>query len=181
MSKVRFIGCLHLGHKWMAKHRGFYDSFHHDDYLVHSWNQVVDKRDIVYVVGDVTMEKRDDYETLSLLNGTKYLVMGNHDMGQHNDTQLKYFKKIMGSVDYKGFMITHVPIHPNEVVWYRGNIHAHIHHNNKLEEVIVSDKYTDEGYVNVPTKHLYYNVDAHLIGYKPKTIDELKLMYGKQE
>ena len=31
---VRFIGCLHLGHKWMAQHRGFQDEFYHDEYLI---------------------------------------------------------------------------------------------------------------------------------------------------
>jgi calcineurin-like phosphoesterase family protein len=178
MSKVRFIGCLHFGHGWMANYRGFYDSFDHDNYLIKSWNSVVGKKDIVYVLGDVTMEKKEGYENLALLNGTKYLVMGNHDMGQHNETQLKYFKKIMGCVSYKNYFLSHVPIHPNEVGFYKANIHAHIHHN-KLEEVVVSNKYLDIDSVKTNTLNKYYNVDAHLINYKPMTIDELENMYGK--
>lgn len=179
MSKVRFIGCLHLGHEKMANYRGFYDSFSHDDYLYHSWNSVVQKRDIVYVLGDITMEKRQHYEQLKYLNGTKYLVMGNHDKGQHNDEQLKYFDKILGCVDYKGYLLTHAPIHPNEVVFYKANIHAHIHHENKLEEVIVNSSYNDESSKPVKTLHKYYNVDAHLLNYKPHTIEELHQLYGK--
>ena len=73
--------------------------------------------------------------------------------------------------------MTHVPIHPNEVQFYRGNIHAHIHHLNKLEGVVVNDRYLDKGSEPKPTLEKYYNVDAHLIGYAPLSIDDL---YGKK-
>ena len=60
MSNVRMIGCLHLGHEWMAKHRGFNDSFHHDDYLIKEWNKVVHKKDLTFNIlgplGDIVGE-----------------------------------------------------------------------------------------------------------------------------
>ena len=37
------MGCLHLGHKWMAQHRGFTDEFYHDEKLIETWNSVVHK------------------------------------------------------------------------------------------------------------------------------------------
>ena len=34
MSKVRFIGCLHMGHKNMAIHRGWADEEEHNAHLI---------------------------------------------------------------------------------------------------------------------------------------------------
>lgn len=172
MSTVRFIGCLHLGHTNMAKHRGFEDEVEQDEYLVKCWNNIVRKKDITYILGDITMEKSFHYYQLDRLNGIKHVVLGNHDRRQDVPELLKYVTSVGGAVEHKGFMLTHVPIHPNEVVFYRGNIHAHIH-ENKLQEVIVSDSYEDQGCLSTTTKHKYFNVDAKLIDFKPKTIEEL--------
>lgn len=179
---VRFIGCLHLGHKNMAHYRGFQDEFYHDDNLIESWNSVVtSSRDITYILGDITMESTESYYKLDQLNGIKHVVLGNHDKKQHVRELLNYVQDIAGMIDYKGFALTHCPIHPSELSFYRGNIHAHIHHRNKLEEVNVMEAYGDQDKSKLPTLHKYYNVDAKLIDYKPKTIDELILMYNKQE
>jgi len=174
MSIVRFIGCLHFGHTNIGKYRGWDNAEEHDAHLIEEWNKVVSKRDTTYIVGDVTMEKPNDYYKLDLLNGRKIVVLGNHDKHQNVKQLMMYVDGVAGAVDYKGFIITHVPIHPNEVQFYRGNIHAHIHHVNKLEEVVVNNKYLDEGSEPKPTLEKYYNVDAHLIGYQPLTIDELQ-------
>jgi len=175
MSVVRFIGCLHLGHEKMAKWRGYNNCEEYHKKLIKNWNNVVNKKDITYILGDVTLEKSIYYPILDELKGNKYLVMGNHDMGKHNEEQLKYFKKIMGCVDYKGYLLTHCPIHPNEVVFYRGNIHAHLHENN-LEEVVVSSGYDDEGSKPVKTLHKYFNVDAHRVNCTPISINNLKYL-----
>jgi calcineurin-like phosphoesterase family protein len=174
MSVVRFIGCLHLGHASIARYRGFETAEEHDELLIKRWNQVVAKRDTTYIVGDVTMEKATHYHKLNQLNGRKIVVLGNHDRHQDIKFLLQYVDGVAGAVDYKGFIVTHVPIHPNEVQFYRGNIHAHIHHVNKLEEVEVSSSYLDEGSYLRPTVHKYFNVDAHLIGYQPKSIEDLR-------
>lgn len=171
---VRMIGCLHLGHEAIAKYRGWNDSNEHDEFLIQEWNKVVHKRDTTYIIGDVTMEKAAHYYKLDRLNGRKIVVLGNHDRRQDIKFLLDYVDGVAGAVDYKGFILTHVPIHPNEVQFYRGNIHAHIHHVNKLEEVVVSNKYLDEGNEPAATVHKYFNVDAHLIGYQPLSIDELQ-------
>lgn len=170
MSNVRFIGCLHLGHEWMAKHRGFQDSFMHDDYLIRQWNKTVHKKDITYILGDVTMESEEFYKQLDYLNGRKIVVLGNHDLHQHTRELLNHVESVAGMVDYKGFCLTHAPIHPSEISFYRGNIHAHIH-ENKLEHLTVKDRYSNINYLNTTGK--YFNVDAKLIDFKPKTIEEL--------
>lgn len=170
---VYFIGCLHFGHENMAKYRGFYDSCEHDEHLIRCWNSVVQKRAKVFILGDITMENSKHYHRLEELNGYKHVVLGNHDRATDIPELLKYVDKVSGMVDYNGYALTHAPIHPAEVVFYRGNIHAHIHHDNKLPEVVVSDRYNDTGAIMVETKHKYINVDAHLIGYKPLKFEEI--------
>ena len=174
MSVVRFIGCLHLGHESIARYRGWQNAEQQDDFLIQEWNKVVSKRDTTYIVGDVTMERATHYHKLNKLNGRKIVVLGNHDRHQDIKFLLQYVDGVAGAVDYKGYIITHVPIHPNEVQFYRGNIHAHIHHVNRLEEVFVNDNYLDEGSQPKETLDKYYNVDAHLIQYFPLSIDELQ-------
>lgn len=128
MSNVYFIGCLHLEHENMAKHRGFNNSAEHDAYLISQWNSVINKKDLVYILGDVTMES-DKYEKLALLKGRKIVVLGNHDLPKHTRYLLSYVESVGGMVEYKGYALTHCPISEEQIVFYRGNIHAHIHEN----------------------------------------------------
>lgn len=172
MCNVRFIGCLHLGHKWMHEHRGFNAIYDHDEHLIYKWNKTVHKRDLTYILGDVTMETSEHYYQLDRLNGRKIVVLGNHDKPKDVRELLKYVETVGGMVDYKGFVLTHCPIHPSEIGFCRGNIHAHVH-ENKIAECEVPSRYTDADSVITPTLHKYYNVDAANIGFKPQTIEDL--------
>lgn len=156
----------------MAQHRGFNDEFYHDEHLIDQWNRAVHKKDLTFILGDVTMETPKHYYQLDRLNGRKIVVLGNHDMPQHTRELLKYVETVAGMIDYKGFCLTHAPIHPNEISFYRGNIHAHIHEND-LDELYVESRYGDDGEVGLPTVDKYYNVDAKRIDFRPKTIEEL--------
>jgi calcineurin-like phosphoesterase family protein len=171
---VYFIGCLHFGHNNMAKYRGFNDSDAHDEHLITTWNKTIRSKDKVFILGDLTMENSKHYYKIDELNGSKHVVLGNHDRAQDIPELLRHIDKVSGMVDYKGFCLTHCPIHPNEVVFYRGNVHAHIHHSNKLTEVMSSDRYKDEGAITIPTQNKYINVDAHLIGYQPLNFEAIK-------
>lgn len=169
---VYFIGCLHLSHKWMAQHRGFQDEFYHDEHLIESWNKTVKhKKDIVWVLGDISMESPKPYPLLNRLTGEKRVVLGNHDLYQDVPELMKYVKYVAGMVDYKGYVLSHVPIHPSEISFCRGNIHAHIH-EQQLEECIVKDRYGDVK-TSSPTLNKYFNVDAQRLNYKPISIDEI--------
>ena len=172
MSQVRFIGCLHLGHEWMAKHRGFQDSEYHDDYLIQEWNKIVTKKDLTYILGDITMETHRHYHKLNQLNGRKIVVLGNHDDPRDVRMLLQYVESVAGMIDYKGCVLTHCPIHPAEISFCRLNIHAHIH-ENKLEEVEYMSRYGDPGEKVEKTLHKYRCVDTKLIDFKPKTLEEL--------
>lgn len=156
----------------MSQHRGFQDRFYHDEKLIHDWNLTVDKRDITYILGDITMETSEHYYQLDRLNGGKRVLLGNHDRPKDVPELLKYVDTVAGMEDYKGFVLTHCPIHPAEISFYRGNIHSHIH-ENKLQEVEYLSRYGDPGSIVEKTLHKYHCVDAHLINYRPKTIEEL--------
>jgi len=140
------IADLHLGHKnilgFSGALRGGTNVDEHDEWIVEQWNSVVQKRDVVYVLGDVTMGKKKIHY-MHRLNGQKHLIRGNHDtLSTH--TYLKYFTNVYGILKKHGFWFTHAPIHPQEL---RGckNIHGHVHGN------IILDKFgnPDDRYISV--------------------------------
>jgi calcineurin-like phosphoesterase family protein len=178
MSTVRFIGCLHFQHRWMANHRGFTDEWYHDEHLIESWNRVVGKRDLTFILGDVSMESAEPYYLLDRLQGRKICVLGNHDRHQDVKELLKYVETVAGVVDYKGYVLSHVPIHPSEISFCRGNIHAHIH-ENILEECIVDDRYGDTK-TKSPTLAKYFNVDAQRLNYTPMSMGEITAALGQE-
>lgn len=156
MGNVRFIGDLHFGHKNMAIKRGFKDVYAHDEFIIDKWNKVVNKKDVTYIMGDVTMEKNSEYYRLDSLIGRKYVVLGNHDRRQDVAELLKYVDGVLGMLNYKGnIILTHCPVHPCELEYrYTYNIHGHVHENTLDDQ-------------------RYINVSAEVIDYTPKTLEEL--------
>lgn len=174
-ATVRFISDLHFGHKSMAQvHRKFQDEYYHDEHIIDQWNRVVrSPKDLTYIIGDITMEKSFSYYQLDRLMGRKIVVLGNHDRHQDIREMLKYCENVGGMIDYKGFILTHCPIHPSELHnRFRGNIHGHIHNNFILKDPLLADYL---GQID----NRYINVCAEVIDYKPKTIDELLVIYNR--
>ena len=168
MSVVRFIADLHFGHENMAKKRGFTSAEEHDEFIVHKWNSTVHKRDLTYILGDVTMEKAN-YSILDRLNGRKIFVGGNHDKPNHSRKMLEHVDYIAGMVQYKGLFLTHCPIHPMEMDYrIKYNIHGHIHEKLVERDVklfgITIFKQVDRRYICVSCEH---------VDYTPKTLAEL--------
>lgn len=166
MSNVRFIADLHFGHKNMAIKRGFANEEEHDEYIISQWNKAVHKKDLVYILGDISMETKTHYNKLDKLNGKKIVVLGNHDMKGHVRELLNHVESVAGMIRYnqKGFpksFITHCPIHPSELEYRVGyNIHGHLHENN----VLLEDSSKDERYICVSCEH---------VNYQPKLFKEL--------
>lgn len=52
------ISDLHFGHENLAIARGFKNAEEQDDYIIENWNKVVNKRDLVIIPGDISMEKK---------------------------------------------------------------------------------------------------------------------------
>ena len=160
MSVIRFCSDPHFGHHNMANKRGFKDAFDMGIHIVKEWNSVVGKRDVTYILGDITMEKSSEYYWLDKLNGIKKVILGNHDEPQHVTELLKYVNKVAGMVNFRdkelgNVILTHCPIHPIELSYrFKYNIHGHVHENS-----INDDR--------------YINVSMEAIDYKPKLLSEL--------
>ena len=97
--------------------------------LITTWNEQVGDDDLVIHLGDVTFSK--DYDVLSLLNGKKILVLGNHDP---NPKALgEYFSE--GTYDYltirrgkRDFVLSHYPIESwDGKYWGTAHLHGHSH------------------------------------------------------
>lgn len=157
---VYLIADLHLGHESMAVKRGFENADEMFEYIKERWNKVVHKRDLVYILGDVTMEKRDSYPLLDQLLGRKYVVLGNHDLRKDVDEMRKYVDGVAGLVKYKGMFLSHCPIHPMELDYrVKYNVHGHIH-----EKVV---------YLNGTPDPRYICVSCEQVGYTPIEFNKL--------
>lgn len=125
MSNVYVIGDLHFGHSGICKFRSQFPSEHvHRMYLRDQWNSVVTKRDVVYVLGDAAFTV-EGLQTFREMAGRKILVGGNHDTLPAKE-YLAVFDDLYGAIEYKGFFLTHIPIHTQEL-YRRKNIHGHCH------------------------------------------------------
>jgi len=96
-----------------------------DAIMLENWNSVVKPTDKVYHLGDVAF-RRSSLDILSKMNGKKILIKGNHDIFDLKD-YAKYFVDIRGTFDLYDYVLTHVPIHPDELYRWKGNIHGHLH------------------------------------------------------
>jgi calcineurin-like phosphoesterase family protein len=146
MSRVFVISDLHLSHENMAIKRGFKDVLEHDEYIIKKWNSVVTKRDVVFVVGDITMESKKHYYILNKLNGIKKVIGGNHDLPKHLSELLKYVHSFCGIFKYKNLILTHCPIHESQLGRFSKNVHGHVHENTL----------DDDRYVNVSCEAIDY-------------------------
>ena len=157
-SNVWFTSDLHLGHDLAAEKRGYRDRIDHDDGVIYTLKQQMDKRSVLWVLGDVAM-RLDSIDMLDSVLGRKWLVLGNHDQF---DIQVyaQYFQKIYGFTKYKSFWLSHAPIHPSEFYRMKLNVHGHIHKN------------TDSPLLPYP----YFNVNWDFWG-RAINLDEIRNFY----
>lgn len=163
MGKVKFISDLHLGHTNVAIWRGFNDLETYHKHIITNWNNSTDKRDVIYILGDIALDKKL-YYLLDKLKGIKYFILGNHDERQDVAELLKY-GKISGPIKYKNTWLTHHPIHP-ECLQNCINIHGHVHNLPIINQTIYST-FTDN------TEKKYYNVSCEVNDFIPQTFEDL--------
>lgn len=166
---VFVIGCLHLGHENMSKYRGYSSADEYFKKLKEKWNSVVlSKKDIVFILGDISMENSKHYGLLNELNGRKKVILGNHDRPQDVIELLKYVESVCGMYEYKGYVLTHAPLHPSQLYRYKKNIHAHIHFE-KLPRYYID--YSRFKIIDCNKK--YQHVDAEILGLEPQLINNI--------
>ena len=138
--KTFFTADHHFGaHHHASKYRhGFKNVDDMDRHLINEWNRWVPRDGHVFVLGDFSMSKGEKTsEILRLLNGKKYLVIGNHDRGL-NLRNKEYFKwvkpyheqKIEVDENKYRLIMSHYPFrswnHMHHGSW---NLHGHCHNN----------------------------------------------------
>lgn len=169
------ISDLHLGHKDILKYRTQFatlDEMH--DTIINNWNSVVNPQDKVYILGDVAWNKQS-LTLLNSMNGKKVLIKGNHDILPLKE-YVKYFKKIEGAKEYKGCILTHVPVHESQLERFTLNIHGHMHDRKITRFILHKDLhvgydanheaiYEDTEIESPDTR--YINVCCEQVNYKP--------------
>lgn len=74
-----FTSDLHFGHRKVAELRGHDDFVDHDRFIREVWRSQVTDDDIVYVLGDISLNGNHGLNCLRDLPGRKRLIAGNHD------------------------------------------------------------------------------------------------------
>lgn len=143
--------------------RKFDDVTHMNEYMVMQHNRRVSPNDKVYFLGDVTMSRNaKGLGILRRMNGEKILIKGNHDLASSN-MYLEHFKDIRACHQLDGFILSHIPVHPNSLSRWKANIHGHLHAN----VVTIGDTLVpDPRYINVSMERL--------ISYTPISLEQLK-------
>ncbi len=129
---VYLIADTHFGDGSILRYesRPFEDAAAMDAELIRRWNQTVTPQDTVYHLGDFSRyDLQKNREILAQLNGTKYLVLGNHDRQytcrQWQEAGFAWVYDL--PVLYEGFyVLSHEPIYVSANMPY-ANLFGHVH------------------------------------------------------
>jgi len=121
-----FTADWHLGHDLIipACNRPFRGIEEMHEELVRRYNEVVDKHDAVYFLGDTVWNKKYAYH-LDRLKGNKIYIAGNHDKAwlKRKHMDIWHFKAME-----PGFYMAHLPLMTwPTMVHGEGHIHGHCH------------------------------------------------------
>lgn len=102
---IFFTSDLHFGHQNIIKfcNRPWKTTEEMDEALIENWNKVVKKDDIIFNLGDFAFAPNYRWkEILSRLNGTQYLILGNHDVIRWpGDKIMELFKGVFSQLILK--------------------------------------------------------------------------------
>lgn len=119
-----------------------------DEYIIRKWNEVVSEKDLVIVLGDVSITK-EGLDNINLCNGEKWLIKGNYDINVNeggtakyeiNDNILsKYFTKILNDlvivIGNEKVYLNHFPTNCKSEMF---NITGHIHGTWKVQRNMIN-------------------------------------------
>jgi calcineurin-like phosphoesterase family protein len=142
---IFFTSDHHFGHANIIRfcNRPFRDTTEVEEELVRRWNERVGPNDEVYHLGDFALGQREQAERiLDRLNGTKYLILGNHDSAASNcRNKFKWIKEYhelkVPDAECPNGVRRIVLFHYAMRVWrsdFRGTWHLYGHSHNNLPE-----------------------------------------------
>jgi calcineurin-like phosphoesterase family protein len=177
-SSVYFISDFHLFHAKIITpefdNRPFDNLDEMHEVLIQNWNDVVDKNDTVFYLGDLCFANWEQAVPLvKRLNGNIHFVMGNHD--RYQDIQkIGRFNTISDLVDLsitdnKGkkysFVLCHYPIYSwNKARYGSIMICGHCHHSLDESEFFKS--------------HKIFDVGCNGIDYRPMSYTDILIKFG---
>lgn len=137
-----------------------------NDAMTMLWNQKVSPQDEVYIIGDFALDDESAVAMLERLNGTKHLIVGNHDKCLTKQT-LNCFKSVSEITTFTdgdlSVTLCHYPLLSYENSIYNGyHIFGHIHNNPQ-----------DIASAIIPYLPRHLHCGADVIGFQPKTLEEL--------
>jgi len=133
--------------------------------MIQWYCEVVRPEDRVYILGDVAFSPTLLRKAVERLPGRKVLVPGNHEppkMRKYFDL----FDDVRGYVVKKGFIMSHIPIHPGSLSRWSLNIHGHTH-ANQVTEVGYGEDYRER---NDPR---YYCACVERTNFRPILLDDI--------
>ena len=103
--------------------------------IIAKHNEVVKPEDTIYILGDVGMLGRDKLSKLrpilAKMNGTKHLILGNHDEGKPFTYERMGFTSVHTGLMYSNdIVLRHDPAVANvmpEKIWLVGHVHNLFH------------------------------------------------------
>jgi calcineurin-like phosphoesterase family protein len=145
MSKIFFTSDHHFGHANIIRfcNRPFNDVHEMNEELIKRWNEKIGPSDEVYHLGDFALSSSElCNDVLGRLNGTKYLIAGNHESTALNNRKgFKWIKdyyelKVRDEENPNGTQRI-VLFHYAMRVWrgdYRGAWHLYGHSHSNLPD-----------------------------------------------
>ena len=157
-SRVFVIADTHFSHTNIIKYsnRPFNNVEEMNETIIKNWNSVVGKEDIVYHLGDFTIDNDNIKNIVNKLNGIIFLIRGNHD-----GKSIKFYDEVgldilpTKTIINKKYILSHRPLEDNEIPKGLINLHGHIHNSN-----------LDERF----NKDIHQCVSVEKIDYKPRII-----------
>jgi calcineurin-like phosphoesterase family protein len=177
---IFFTSDTHFLHENIIKlnNRPFKNIEEMHEKLIYNWNTTVSINDEVYILGDLMLNKGKDSsrgkaanEILESLNGSKKLIVGNHDHflddKVFNKSLFKWIKDFFTlTYDKYKLVLFHYPI----LEWPGYFKPNHIHLYGHVHNSIVRDGESSRLNILGPKA---YNVGVDVNNYKPISIDDI--------
>ncbi len=131
MGNIFFIADTHFCSDAICRYenRPFETVSQMDAHMIQKWNETVAPDDTVYLLGDFGAEGTEN-QVLSRLNGTIYLVKGNHDTNTNEYYRRAGFREVYDHpILLDGFwLLSHDALYVNENMPY-ANLFGHVHNS----------------------------------------------------
>jgi calcineurin-like phosphoesterase family protein len=129
MSRLLLCGDTHLGHRNIHKYRSCFSSAEeHDAVIFDNLASTVNKRDVLYLLGDIAFTK-EAWDLIGTIKcERKVLILGNHDTERvHMSYILQHVDHVHSMLSKNGTWFSHCPIHEAEMRGKLFNVHGHMH------------------------------------------------------